>query len=152
MWFAAHYSSYASVPWLVHLSVQLLRREDQIARLLDKTRNDEIERKLERKYRERWMSDSTSPPLCDGSASVDSCAAPSDAMVPRNVTHIRAQLYEYQYATNRLAGKDVPVGEGWEEGAWWRRREVKSFMPPISLSDPSVAQFLEHYGWGSPGR
>jgi hypothetical protein len=161
MWFASHYSSYPSVPWLVHLSVQLLRKDEQILRLLDKAKNDEMDDSLQMKYRERYiklLSLQSPPSLCETttpqSEGFDSCnavaAASSVPMIPRhNVTHIRAQLYEYQYATNRLL-KDI--GGGWEEGSWWRRRKVRSFMPPISLSDPSVAQFLAHYGWSLSGQ
>jgi hypothetical protein len=47
--------------------------------------------------------------------------------------------YEYQ-----RAGVDADA-DGWERGVWWRRKYVRSYMPPLSLDNPSVISFLRHH-------
>ena len=52
--------------------------------------------------------------------------------------HIRAELYRYQFA---------PWGEG--NPAWWTRTRVGSWLPALSVRDPSFLRFLAAYGWVS---
>lgn len=61
------------------------------------------------------------------------------------ITFIRAELYEYQYASLF----NIPEQEkkklklmGWEEGKFWRRKWVSNYFPPIQANNPSVQQFL----------
>ncbi len=41
-------------------------------------------------------------------------------------------------------GSPVEVGD-WEEGVWWRRRLLQSYLPPLSLEDQTVKDFLRAY-------
>jgi hypothetical protein len=50
---------------------------------------------------------------------------------------IRAELYQYQFA---------PRGSG----AWWTRTYKEEWLPPLSVSDPRLREFLQAYGWGAP--
>ncbi|HET6961581.1 MAG TPA: lipase maturation factor family protein, partial [Terriglobia bacterium] len=50
--------------------------------------------------------------------------------------HIRAELYRYQFA---------PWGE--DNAAWWARTRVGSWLPALSVRDPSFLRFLAAYGW-----
>jgi Lipase maturation factor len=50
--------------------------------------------------------------------------------------HIRAELYHYQFA---------PWGDG--SRAWWARTRVASWLPALSVRDPSFLRFLAAYGW-----
>lgn len=50
--------------------------------------------------------------------------------------YIRAQYYEYHFAK-----------PGDPSGAWWERRLVGSWLPPLSVDDPRLRQFLTAYGW-----
>jgi hypothetical protein len=106
-------------------------------RLLDERHNGEIASRVMERYRERAAVNVTNETLS----------------VPPPITHIRAQRYEYQFASNRrhkMPQEEPAEGDrgDWEEGLWWRRREVGSYMPVVSLQDPSVVSYLRHYGWG----
>jgi len=50
-------------------------------------------------------------------------------------TFIRAELYEYRFTD-------------WSEstGAWWTRRRVAAYFPPLSRNSPSVRRFLSRNG------
>jgi len=50
--------------------------------------------------------------------------------------HIRAELYRYQFE---------PWGEA--NPAWWTRTRVRSWLPALSVRDPSFLRFLAAYGW-----
>ena len=47
---------------------------------------------------------------------------------------IRAELYEYSYA---------PLGAR----AWWTRKPVGEWLPPLSLDDPRLQKFMDAFGW-----
>jgi hypothetical protein len=49
---------------------------------------------------------------------------------------IRADLYRYE-----LLPYDDP------SGAWWRRRRLSSWLPPLTANDPRLTAFLDAYGW-----
>jgi hypothetical protein len=38
-----------------------------------------------------------------------------------------------------------------EVGAWWCRRRVGEYLPPLEAGNPSLAQFLASMGWGEGG-
>jgi hypothetical protein len=50
--------------------------------------------------------------------------------------YIRAQYYEYHFAK-----------PGDPTGAWWERRLVGNWLPPLSVEDPRLRQFLASHGW-----
>jgi hypothetical protein len=52
--------------------------------------------------------------------------------------YIRAELYEYRFTSFND-----------RSGAWWTRRRVESYLPPLSLDTPALHRFLESYGWRS---
>lgn len=49
---------------------------------------------------------------------------------------IRAELYEYEF---------TQFGESTD--AWWKRRRVRPYLPPLSLEDPALRTFLSRQGW-----
>jgi Lipase maturation factor len=49
---------------------------------------------------------------------------------------IRAELYEYHFTKDRSAS-----------GAWWERNRVGHYLPPLSVNDSDLHQFLQAYGW-----
>jgi hypothetical protein len=49
---------------------------------------------------------------------------------------VRAELYRYRFA---------PPGD--PSGAWWRREDVREWIPPLSADDPRLRRFLDAYGW-----
>jgi lipase maturation factor len=49
---------------------------------------------------------------------------------------IRASYYEYQFA---------PPGD--PSHAWWKRRRVGDWLPPLTASDPRLRQFAAQQGW-----
>jgi hypothetical protein len=49
---------------------------------------------------------------------------------------VRAVLYRYQFA---------PPGN--PEGAWWKREELALWLPPLSVDDPRLLEFLSQAGW-----
>ncbi|HWF08345.1 MAG TPA: lipase maturation factor family protein [Bryobacteraceae bacterium] len=51
---------------------------------------------------------------------------------------VRAQLYEYKFATPE---------EHRKTGAWWTRRFVDSYFPAVSLNDPGFVGVLRRQGW-----
>ena len=54
---------------------------------------------------------------------------------------IRAELYRYEM---QPPGSDTV----------WRRSHVGTYLRPVSLDDPELVEFLEHFGWkerGDPG-
>lgn len=52
--------------------------------------------------------------------------------------HIRVELYRYQF---------TPWGEGSTD--WWTRTRLGSWLPALSMRDPSLLRFLAAYGWVS---
>jgi hypothetical protein len=52
--------------------------------------------------------------------------------------HVRALLYRYTFA---------PPGN--PEGAWWHRRLLGSWLPPLAAADPRLRRFLAAHGWAS---
>jgi hypothetical protein len=58
---------------------------------------------------------------------------PFGARPPR---FVRARYYRYQF-TRR----------GDASGAWWSRSRVGEYLPPLSLDDPRLVEFLREQGW-----
>ncbi len=52
-------------------------------------------------------------------------------------TFILAELYEYEFTS-------------WDEDteAWWQRKRLGIWLGPLSLGEPALGEFLQHYGWG----
>jgi hypothetical protein len=53
---------------------------------------------------------------------------------------IRAELYRYAFA---------PPGN--PAGHWWRRERLGTWIPPLSVENARLREFLAAYGWLSPG-
>jgi hypothetical protein len=53
--------------------------------------------------------------------------------------YIRAELYRYAFTR---------LGDG--SGAWWRRDRVAEYLPPLSVDDEALLQFLDAYGFAHP--
>jgi hypothetical protein len=49
---------------------------------------------------------------------------------------VRAELYEYHFTR---------LGDG--SGAWWKRKRVRPYLPPLSRDHPGLREFLENEGW-----
>jgi hypothetical protein len=49
---------------------------------------------------------------------------------------VRAERYRYRF---------TKPGEG--NGAWWVRKRLGAYLPPLSKNDPSLREFLELHGW-----
>jgi hypothetical protein len=52
--------------------------------------------------------------------------------------HLRALLYEYHFTTPE---------ERRQTGAWWKRRQIGTYLPPLSLKDPQFHAILQRAGW-----
>lgn len=50
--------------------------------------------------------------------------------------YIRAELYRYRF---------TPPGEN--DGSWWKRERVGSWLPPLSADQPDLRRFLEMHRW-----
>ena len=61
---------------------------------------------------------------------------PFDGQPP---AYIQADLYDYEFT----AASDT-------SDAWWQRRRLSTWLGPLSLDDPALLEFIEHYGW-TPG-
>ena len=48
--------------------------------------------------------------------------------------YIRAEFYEYRFTR---------IGE--PKGTWWQRRRVGTYLPPVSLEDPQLKEYLRAY-------
>ena len=120
MWFAA-LGDYNGAPWLVHLVHKLLHGCAPVLHLLDQDRY----------------------PFKDGQAP----------------TKIRAKLYHYDFTRletswnarlglpNASFVKGAGVGGVDPTTPVWTRSFVRNYLPPVALDDPSVRQFLKHFGW-----
>ena len=53
--------------------------------------------------------------------------------------YIRAVLYRYQFE---------PPGN--PEGKWWKREELRTWLPPLSVDDPRLLEALKQLGWLGP--
>jgi lipase maturation factor len=71
--------------------------------------------------------------LLEGDRGVKTLLA-NDPFPTRPPRHIRAELYEYHFTR-------------WGERGWWKRRWIRSWMPPVSLDDPDFRDFLHRHGW-----
>ncbi len=60
----------------------------------------------------------------------------NDPFPERPPRHIRAVLYEYEFA---------PLGD--PEGRWWKRTRVGPWLPPLSTDDARLRSFLAARGW-----
>jgi hypothetical protein len=60
----------------------------------------------------------------------------NDPFPDRPPRYVRADLYRYEFAR-----------PGNAEGAWWRRRRLGAWIPPVSADDPRLLRFLDAYGW-----
>lgn len=49
---------------------------------------------------------------------------------------IRAELYEYHFTSDRSVS-----------GAWWTRKRVATYLPPLAKDDPRLLRFLQLYDW-----
>jgi hypothetical protein len=49
---------------------------------------------------------------------------------------IRAEFYEYHFTKDRSVS-----------GAWWERKYMGHYLPPLSAEDPELHQYLKAYGW-----
>jgi len=49
---------------------------------------------------------------------------------------IRAELYGYAF-----------TGFGHPTGAWWTRKRIGDYLPPLSADNPTLLQFLTSRGW-----
>jgi hypothetical protein len=58
---------------------------------------------------------------------------PFGASPPR---YVRAELYEYRF-TRLHDGSD----------AWWTRKRVAAYLPPLELGNPALREFLKQRGW-----
>lgn len=57
--------------------------------------------------------------------------------------HVRATHWRYTY----------PPGAPHATGTWWaRERLARDYIPPLSLGNPSLRQFLAAHGWEAPSR
>jgi len=56
-------------------------------------------------------------------------------------TFIRAELYEYEFTRRRE-----------ETRAWWRRRRIAPYLPPVSVDSPALRSLLDRYGWADKRR
>jgi hypothetical protein len=63
---------------------------------------------------------------------------------PECFAGVRMLLYEYRYTTK--APLDDSATE-WEQGAWWRRKFVRAYLPEVAANDASLKQYLRHMGW-----
>jgi hypothetical protein len=50
--------------------------------------------------------------------------------------YVRAVLYQYEFA---------PPSN--QEGRWWTRKKLGSWLPPLSADDPRLVGFLQEAGW-----
>jgi len=57
--------------------------------------------------------------------------------------YVCALLYEYHFTT--------PL-ERSRTGQWWKREQVRSYFPPVSLDTAGFRDVLERQGWLEPGR
>lgn len=49
---------------------------------------------------------------------------------------IRAGIWRYAFSDSRA------------DGAWWKRRRVGEFLPPVSLEHEGLREYVKTYGWG----
>lgn len=62
--------------------------------------------------------------------------------------HVRAVKYLYEFASAPADRSAFGAGvAGDEEGAWWRRRLLHEFVPPISADDERVLEYLRSSGY-----
>ena len=60
----------------------------------------------------------------------------SDPFANEAPTYIQADLYAYKFTANDDA-----------TGAWWQRKHLYTWLGPLSLDDPALLEFIDHYGW-----
>ena len=60
----------------------------------------------------------------------------NDPFPDKPPTFIRAELYDYHFTH---CGDATP--------AWWTRRRVGAYLPPLSLESPELQRFLRSRGW-----
>ena len=60
---------------------------------------------------------------------------------------IRAQHFEYHFTKPAEAGVGLtsPIPK-----VWWKRKLIGGYLPPLSLDNPSLRQFIEAHGWKMP--
>ena len=154
MWFAA-FQSYQQCPWLVHLAVKILEKDKHVLALLSASNQEgDVGQRLANvthvrahlyEYKYAYGADASSMES-DGSA-------PGDRPFQYLVTTILLcalcsifVLFCYPLLGTKTDAS-VHLEKEWEVGTWWKRKEVREYMPPISLQDPSVRKFLGHHGW-----
>ena len=131
MWFAA-FQNYQSCPWLIHLAFKLMQSDQLSSSLLATDGNP-------------FLEDERS----------SSTISNANYSPPR---FIRAMHYEYKYNMDWIPGYKNNEGSAgkldventekdWEKGKWWKRKVIGEYMPPISMEDPSLRNFLSHHGW-----
>ena len=60
----------------------------------------------------------------------------SDPFASEAPTYIQADLYAYEFTANDDATE-----------AWWQRKHLYTWLGPLSLDDPALLEFIDHYGW-----
>jgi lipase maturation factor 1 len=120
MWFSA-FQNYAQNPWLVHLSVKLMRGDTLTTNLLAKNGN---------------------PFLLNGTKPKFIRAQHYEYIfnTDKGVSGILSI-----WSDHRNVEKEID--KGWTIGKWWKRRLIGEYMPPITVEDPSVLAFLKYYNW-----
>ena len=73
--------------------------------------------------------------LLEGDAAALSLLA-TNPFPDRPPRFVRAELYEYQF-----------THFGDPSGAWWTRKRLAPYLPPVSLESPGLRSFLENQGW-----
>jgi len=51
---------------------------------------------------------------------------------------IRAEHYEYRFTTPE---------ERQKTGDWWKRKRIRSYLPPLSLENQNFVELLRSQGW-----
>lgn len=122
MWFAA-FQNYAQNPWLVHLSVKLMRGDTLASNLFATNGNP-------------FFLNGTKPKFI---------RAQHYEYIFNTDKGISGMLPIWSDLRKDEKEKEKVIG--WITGKWWKRRLVSEYMPPITVEDPSVLAFLKHYNW-----
>jgi hypothetical protein len=71
--------------------------------------------------------------LLRGNRTVESLLA-RDPFAGRPPRYVHALLYRYRFTDDRRRG-------------WWERELIGEYLPPLSLDDPALREFLADRGW-----
>jgi len=91
--------------------------------------------------------------LLSGDDEAEKLLAPDYPFADEPPTKIRAELYLYQYSYNPThssstssSSSDLQGGDVWENGRWWKRKRIKTYMPPIGQDNPTIEEYLRRHG------